>query len=1085
MSAYAGYQGHAGAVGEHAARRRARLLGGALAALVAAMAALVATQFFAGPRPALPLRGGARLTQLQRLPLPLRAELSSARGAAPAYRVQAAAGGTLRARGGGIAASFSRAGISLRTARGAASLTLAQVSDAGVPLALARSLPRAHGNRAEYARGAVAEWYANGPYGLEQGFTIASGRPGALTVALAARSGGALRLHGGSVELGGGLRYGALSAVDATGRRLPSRLALSGDRILLQIDASAARFPVRVDPFVFQEGLSYAAHPALGESAGGAAISANGSTAVVGASLPAPGAVYVFQRGSNGLWTLQQTLSPGGSTGYDFGSHVAISEEGKTLLVSAETSSNLGRIWTYTLHEGVWTPDASTISDPIKTNPPYDHDKPGFQYGNALALSGNGSVALVSDEPQGSAVVYERSGSEWHEASSFSNGKSEPSEYGIAIALSGNGKNVLVAAPATELVYSYFDHSGTWEQTGTFKYFNYDGQRNVAVALDFNGGEAMSGEYLADTARVWEQKEGSGVWESRATIKEPGGPSQEEFGSDVSLSASGSKALVLAFGFEEDELAYEFTREGSSWVLKNEPVEMRYASASRGFFYIPEAMLSGEGNAELLWSKFATLPTVYTDTPVVNIGVASELGTSTATLKGTVNPVEETVTSCKFEYGTSLSYGSAKTCTPTPAGSAPVSVTGNVTGLSSLTTYHFRLAVTTGAGTFHSGDATFTTFKSSSTAESGGGKEEKEGGESVTATLGSDSATASGGTGAITVGSYGANVGEPPLPSSTGSYLDVYRSSKATFKVVEIKACEVGGAKALWAYGKQGWEPVSPAATLSKGCLTFTANAMSRPSVAELEGFKYKTGQPAGQFGECRAAKNSVYAEGGCLTVHESKGAPDGKGKYEWFPADPGVCFPQKKGEFEEGGCKEVFLKKGKPAGKYELTNGSFTSAIGATVLEVKGEKVECTSGAGTGEFFSPEKGTETITLEGCALKGIGCGSPGVASGTIVSFPLEVIVLQGAEAGAFELALAAAQFASFSCGGASYAIEGATVGALTGDMNTMSTTTQASFTGGGAQLIDLSGSSELAAKLTMTLTTTSRQPLEVNTTKQP
>ncbi len=98
----------------------------------------------------------------------------------------------------------------------------------------------------------------------------------------------------------------------------------------------------------------------------------------------------------------------------------------------------------------------------------------------------------------------------------------------------------------------------------------------------------------------------------------------------------------------------------------------------------------------------------------------------------------------------------------------------------------------------------------------------------------------------------------------------------------------------MWAYGSSGWEPVSPPATLEGGCLVFTATNTSRPSVSELEGFRYKLGEPAGQFGECRAAKNSVYAESACLTVHESKGHADGKGKYEWY-ATQGACFAQKK----------------------------------------------------------------------------------------------------------------------------------------------------------------------------------------------
>ena len=855
----------------------------------------------------------------------------------------------------------------------------------------------------------------------------------------------------------------------------PSFITGAGDPLGLTLVGA----PARVDPFVFEEKLSYSSTPDAGEAPAGATISANGNTAVVSASQPAPGAVYVYQRGANGLWSLQQTISPGGSDGYFFGSHVALSEDGKTLLVTGGTSSSLGHVWTYTLHEGVWVPDAETLADPIKTNPVYDHDKPGFQFGNALALSGNGSVALVADEPQGAAVLYRRVGSEWQEVTSFSNGKAEPSEFGIAVALSGNGHDALVAAPSTELVYSYSDSGGSWKQTGTFPYFAYDGQRNVSVALDREGDTAISGEYLSGTARVWLEKPGSGAWEEQAKLTEPSGPAQEEFGSDVSLSASGSKALILAFG-GEGVAAYEYTRTGSSWSQQSTRLEAPIESLGRGIGYIPEVALSAEGDTALLWSKFTALPAIYTDTPVVGIGVANELGTTTATLKGTVYPAEEKATSCRFEYGTSLAYGSTKACSVTPEGSVAVPVSASLTGLSSSTTYHVRLAVTTAAGAFYSADATFTTFKALATSKT------EKGSETAKATLGSVSATASGGTGSITVGSYGANVGEPPLPSSTGGYLDVYRSTSATFKEVEVKACEVGTAQALWAYGKGGWEPVSPAATLSGGCLTFTANASSRPSVAELEGFKYKLGAPAGQFGECRARKDSVYGEGACLTVHESKGAPDGKGKYEWYPAVPGICFPQKKGEFEETGCKTPEEKKGKPAGKDELTNGTFASSISNVVLEVQGaEKIECTAGTGSGEFFSPEKGSETLKLEKCKQKGTGCNSAGAAAETIVSFPLEVIVLQSSTGGAFELALAAAQFATFACGGPAYAIEGAAVGPLTGDKNVMSNTTQASFTGAGSQLIDLSGSTEIPVKLSMNLTTTSRQSLEVNTTKQP
>src|SRR5579884_600040 len=47
--------------------------------------------------------------------------------------------------------------------------------------------PRARANEVVYQRGGLAEWYANGPLGLEQGFTVAArptGRRGWLTLSL-------------------------------------------------------------------------------------------------------------------------------------------------------------------------------------------------------------------------------------------------------------------------------------------------------------------------------------------------------------------------------------------------------------------------------------------------------------------------------------------------------------------------------------------------------------------------------------------------------------------------------------------------------------------------------------------------------------------------------------------------------------------------------------------------------------------------------------------------------------------------------------------------------------------------------------
>ncbi len=252
--------------------------------------------------------------------------------------------------------------------------------------------------------------------------------------------------------------------------------------------------------------------------------------------------------------------------------------------------------------------------------------------------------------------------------------------------------------------------------------------------------------------------------------------------------------MILAFG-GEGVAAYEYTRTGSTWSQQGEGIKLPIDSEFRSAFYIPEAVLSAEGDTALLWAKWGEQPEVATDVASVSLGPVGNLATKSVTLKGTVDPVGETVSSCHFEYGASLSYGSSAACSPTPSGSSPVAVTGALSGLASGTAYHFRLAVTTPHGTIHTPDATFTTLTAVETATT------KEPSKPATATLGSVSATASEGAGTVAVGSYGANVGEPPLPSSTGGYFDAYRSTGSSFSRVVLKACEIGTAKAMWAYG--------------------------------------------------------------------------------------------------------------------------------------------------------------------------------------------------------------------------------------------------------------------------------------------
>jgi hypothetical protein len=91
---------------------------------------------------------------------------------------------------------------------------------------------------------------------------------------------------------------------------------------------------------------------------------------------------------------------------------------------------------------------------------------------------------------------------------------------------------------------------------------------------------------------------------------------------------------------------------------------------------------------------------------------ATSLKKTTTTLNGSVNPEGTTVSACELEYGPEAGdYEHTVPCKPAPplTGSSPVAVSAEISGLTTATTYHYRLAATNENGTNHSADRTFTT----------------------------------------------------------------------------------------------------------------------------------------------------------------------------------------------------------------------------------------------------------------------------------------------------------------------------------------------------------------------------------------
>jgi len=97
--------------------------------------------------------------------------------------------------------------------------------------------------------------------------------------------------------------------------------------------------------------------------------------------------------------------------------------------------------------------------------------------------------------------------------------------------------------------------------------------------------------------------------------------------------------------------------------------------------------------------------------PGVSTDPATNVTANSATMNGTYYMNGTTISSAYFEWGTSTSYGNTKTLTtPTNITSGVIeSVSDNLTGLTSNTTYHYRLVITVGSITVPGNDITFTT----------------------------------------------------------------------------------------------------------------------------------------------------------------------------------------------------------------------------------------------------------------------------------------------------------------------------------------------------------------------------------------
>jgi len=605
-------------------RRLATLLTGLVLAAVATLALTTQLAPRAPARQVLAMRHGPSIPSATRVPEGLAAAASASIGASEHAFWPVRRGGSLRTAGGGIASTFTASGTVLRVAQGTLGLSLTGVGRGRRIHGLTTAAPEGSANQVLYRYGSISEFFRNGPYGLEQGFTLGDspqGRSGPLVLtvgvhgSLTAGQAGSqvlFRTPAGATAL----RYGQLSALDATGRRLPAQMQIRNGTLQLRIDDSRARYPLRIDPFI-QQGSKLLGGGETGKGQFGqeVALSADGKTAVIGAPNDngQVGAAWVFVRPGS-TWEQQGSKLTGtGETGKGrFGYSVALSADGSTALIGGrEDNSGVGAAWVFVHPGSTWEQQGSKLTGTGETGK--------GRFGLRVALSADGNTALIGapgdNGAVGAAWVFVRAGSTWEQQGSKLTGTGETGagELGIGVALSADGNTALVGGGGDNsgvgAAWVFVRPVTTWEQQGSK--LTVTGEVGSAhlgfrVALSEHGNTALvgGGGDNGEVGAAWVFVRSGTTWEQQGSkLTGSGEVGEGHFGYSVALSADGNTALIGGLGDHGGKgAAWAFTRSGSTWEQQGSKITGGGETGVGNFG--SSVSLSADGNIAMIGGAF-------------------------------------------------------------------------------------------------------------------------------------------------------------------------------------------------------------------------------------------------------------------------------------------------------------------------------------------------------------------------------------------------------------------------------------------------------------------------------------------------
>jgi trimeric autotransporter adhesin len=443
----------------------------------------------------------------------------------PAYRAVAGARGLTAANPAQrLRAWFAGGGALVRSGPLAVGLGLRGAGFGPRLAAVPTAAPVAAGNRVMFRYGRISEWFANGPLGLEQGFTVSAPPPGRaggpLTLGMAWSGNARAALSPGREGVvfsraGSALAYRGLTVSDARGTRLPAWLELRGRQLLLHVQTAGARYPLRVDPVIQQARLT-ASDGAAGDMLGmSVVISADGTTIVAAAPAAtvnghsAQGAVYVFVKPATGWRNAAQTAkltARGGAAGDLLGSFgfqgvngVAVSATGATIVAGAAGSGNsAGAVYVFTKPATGWHTETQAAKLTAFHGGTTDNLGVSVAISGNVIASGAPQATIGGHQLQGAVYVFTKPGTGWHNetqaAKLTASDGAQLDGLGLTVGISGP---TVVAGAATATVHGNTNQGAAYVFTKPTT-----GWHNETQAAKLTASDGAAGAFFANSAAI-------------------------------------------------------------------------------------------------------------------------------------------------------------------------------------------------------------------------------------------------------------------------------------------------------------------------------------------------------------------------------------------------------------------------------------------------------------------------------------------------------------------------------------------------------------------------------------------------------